>query len=231
MLPGKKYTPEEILRVARRHWCLILLPALVGTASGVLAYGRMPREYRSETLIEIVPPDVPHQHLSSPVASTSDDRLTSVNEQILTRFKLHEIISEFELHKARRVDGTLDDVVQRLRDDIQVRLEGKDVLRISYKNADQRTAQKVTERLASLYMEGNLRDRENLPENTSNVHDLELEDVKRQLMEQESKIEEHRRRYAEQLPSAVAGNLRAIQTAQLQLQAAGESQPRGEYRV
>jgi hypothetical protein len=47
----------------------------------------------------------------------------------------------------------MDDLVQRMRGDIDVRIEKKDSLRVSYISSDATTAQRVTERLASLFVE------------------------------------------------------------------------------
>ena len=54
--------------------------------------------------------------------------------------------------------------MQRMRGDIELKLEGKESsFRVSYGSPDPKTAQKVTERLAALYIEENLRDRESSP--------------------------------------------------------------------
>src|SRR5690606_32779424 len=92
------------------------------------------------------------------------------------------------------------------------------------------TAQKVTARLASLYIEENLRDRANLAESTSSFLESQLEDAKVRLLEQERKLEEYRRRYAGQLPSQLGGNLQAIQSSQMQLQSLSESMNRARER-
>ena len=113
----------------------------------------------------------------------------------------------------------MEDVVQRMRDDIDVAdRKGKESFRVSYVSDDPQTAQKVTERLASLFIEENLRDRENAGGEHQPVPRLPARDAKRRLIEHEKKLEEYRRQYAGQLPSQLQGNLQAIQNAQLQLQ-------------
>jgi polysaccharide chain length determinant protein (PEP-CTERM system associated) len=109
---------------------------------------------------------------------------------------------------------------------------GKDSLafRVSYVSHDPRTAQKVTERLASLYIEENLRDRENQAESTSQFLESQLEDAKRRLLEHEKKLEAYRRTYSGQLPTQLDGNLQAIQNAQLQLQSVSDSINRARER-
>ena len=126
----------------------------------------------------------------------------------------------------------MEDVVQLMRSDIDVEIEGqgKESFRVTYESEEPTTAYKVTERLASLYIEENLKDKENLNESTHLFLESELEDAKRRLLEQEEKVESYRRQYAGQLPSQLDTNQQAIQNAQLQLSAVSESINRARER-
>lgn len=230
MLPGKKYTPEEILRIASARKWLLILP-LVLTTAFVYAYAkRIPDEYKSETLIMLMPQRVPDSYVKSTNTAKIEDRLASINEQILSRSKLERIIVDLDLYVEARKIAPMEDVVQRMRNDIQVGLEGKESFRVSYINRNGRTAQKVTERLASLFIDENLRDRENVAEDTNQFLDAQLEDAKRRLIEHEKKLEEYRRRFSGQLPSQATANLQAIQNGQAQLQALADSMDRDRDR-
>lgn len=232
MLPGKKYTPEEILNIlARRKW-LVILPFTIGLAGGIVGFQRFPEEYRSETLIMVVPQRIPDSYVKSTITATVEDRLSSISDQILSRSRLERIITDFDLYKEARQTEVMEDVVQKMRSDIKPTLVGskESAFRISYVSKDPRTAQKVTERLASLYIEENLRDRENLAESTNQFLESELEDAKRRLVDHEKKLEEYRRSHAGQLPSQLQSNLQAIQNAQMQLQAVSESINRARER-
>ena len=91
-------------------------------------------------------------------------------------------------------------------------------------------ARKVTERLASLYIDQNSKDREDQAENTSEFLDTQLAEAKRRLVEQEKKLEDYRKSHAGQMPSQLQGNLQAIQNANLQLQSLNESTNRAQER-
>ena len=109
---------------------------------------------------------------------------------------------------------------------------GRDVnsFRVSYVSDNAETARKVTERLASLYIDQNSKDRETQADNTSQFLDTQLEEAKRRLIEQEKKLEEYRKSHAGQMPSQLQGNLQAIQNANLQLQSLNESTNRAQER-
>ena len=58
MIPGKKYTPDDVLAILwRRKWLIVIPTVLI--AAGTIAYTRtLPNTYRSETLVMIQPPPV-----------------------------------------------------------------------------------------------------------------------------------------------------------------------------
>ena len=230
MLPGRKYTPNDIARLLFRRAWLILPPAALGLAAGMFVFRHLPQQYRSETLIMVVPQRVPDDYVKSTVTSKIEDRLSSISDQIMSRSRLERIVNDFDLYRGERTNGIMQDVVDRMRREINVKLEGKESFRVTYVSGDPKTAQKVTERLASLYIEENLRDRANLADDTNQFLASQLEDAKRRLIEHEKKLKEYRERYAGQLPTQLQGSLQAIQNAQMQLQSINESSNRSRER-
>src|SRR5687767_14595214 len=105
MLPGKKYTPEDILLILRRRYWLLLIPFAI-VAAGVAVVARaMPDWYRSETLILVVPQRVPENYVKSTVTTRIEDRLHSISQQILSRTRLERVIQDFDLYKSERATG------------------------------------------------------------------------------------------------------------------------------
>ncbi len=135
---------------------------------------------------------IPDGYVKATITSKIEDRLNSLEDQILSRSRLERIIVDLDLYQELRRTLPMEDVVQRMRDDIVIKIEGKESFRVSYVSRDARTAQKATERLASLFIEENLRDRENVAEDTNTFLDAQLEDAKRRLIEHEKKLEEYR---------------------------------------
>src|SRR5438477_10973426 len=117
-----------------------------------------------------------------------------------------------------------------MRREITVKVEGKESFRLSYVSQNPQTVQKATDRLASLFIEENLRDREKQAEDTNDFLDSQLQDARRRLLDHEKKLEEYRRQFSGQLPSQASANLQAIQNLQLQLQAIGETVDRAQER-
>jgi polysaccharide chain length determinant protein (PEP-CTERM system associated) len=231
VLPGKKFTPQDILAILGSRWWMVAVPTVLGLAAGLILFEHIPKQYRSETLIMVVPQTVPDDYVKSTVSAPIEDRLSSISDQILSRSRLERIITDFDLYEKERTRGlVMEDLVRGMRTDITVKVEGKESFRVSYLNEQPQTAQKVTERLASLFIEENLRDRENLAENTNQFLESQLEDARQRLLAHEKKLEAYNQRYSGELPTQLQGNLQAIQNGQMQLQSLQESTNRARER-
>lgn len=219
MIPGKQYGPHDLLAIARRRKWLILIPA-VTIAAGVGIFSRLlPDQFRSDTLILVVPQRVPESYVRATVTTRIEDRLQSITQQILSRTRLERIIQDFNLYVDDRRTGIMEDIVEEMRKDINVEIVKGDAFRVSFISDEARTAMKVTERLAGLFIEENLRDREVLAEGTNQFLEAQLEDARRRLIDTEKKIEEYRRAHTGELPRNQESNLQGLHNVEMQLQA------------
>jgi len=232
MLPGKQYAPEDILKVcAARIWVLLLPWAVV--SAGVAVYARaLPDIYHADTIIRVVPPRVSEEIVRPTVTARLDDRLQSIATQIMSRSQLEKIIQDFDLYaKERRRGDIMEDVVERMRyQDIKITPIKGEMFQVAYEGPNPRAVKSVTEQLATLFINANLKDRTNLADVANNFIDSELEDKKRQLQEVERRLEEYKRRYSGQLPSQVDANLQVLQSSQSQVQNLAESENRDRDR-
>ncbi|PYR15688.1 MAG: hypothetical protein DMG00_00100 [Acidobacteria bacterium] len=230
MVPGKKYTPEDFLDIARRRIWLIIIPfVLVSTATAIVAK-RTPNLYRSETVILVVPQRIPESYVRSTITSRIEDRLQSIGQQILSRTRLERIILDFDLYASDRRTAPMENVVEIMRRDIEVETVKGDAFKVTYVSGDPKAAMEVTNRLASLFIEENRRDREVLADGTNQFLESQLEDARRRLAEHEKKVQEYRQQYTGELPTQVQSNLQVIQNTQLQVQAIVESIDRDRDR-
>src|SRR4029453_9079285 len=224
MLPGKKYTPEDVLRILRHKFWLVLVPfALVSAGTAIFAR-TLPDRYRSEALLLVVPQRVPEAFVRSTVTTRIEDRLQAISAQILSRTKLEQIIREFDLYAKERQAGIMEDIVEKMRlRDTHVEVSKGDSFTVTYYGPDARTVMRVTERLAGLFIDESLKDRQQLAEGTDQFLEATLEDARRRLQDQEKKLEEYRLRYSGQLPSQGEGNLQAVQTTMSAIKSTDES--------
>src|SRR5205814_1809454 len=118
-----------------------------------------------------------------------------------SRTRLESVIQDFNLYPAARRTAIMEDVVERMRNDIDVQVVKGDAFRVGFTSDDPRTAMRVAERLASLFIEQNLRDRELLAEGTNQFLEAQVEDARRRLIEDEKKLEQYRRLHEGELPT------------------------------
>ncbi len=231
MIPGKKYTPEEVVQMIWRRKWVILLPFLT-IAVSVWGWVRtMPNSYRSETMILVVPQRVPEAYVKSAVTENIEDRLGAIREQILSRTRLEAIITDLDLYPELRRKFLMEDLIEQMRGDIGITVARDDSFRVSYVSSQPVTAMKVTERLAQLFIDQNLRDREVLAQGTSQFLNSQLDDARRRLVEHEKKLEDYRRSHSGELPSQLETNLTSMNNAQLQIQQLVESINRDRDRA
>jgi polysaccharide chain length determinant protein (PEP-CTERM system associated) len=231
VIPGKRYQPNDIAKAAwRRRW-FFLIPFATVLAGAVFYVNRMPDRYRSETLILVVPQRVPESYVRSTVTSRIEDRLQTISQQIMSRTRLERIVQDFDLYQDDRQQMPMQDVIERMRTrDIQVQIVKGDAFGVSYTAESPQMARAVTQRISSLFIEENLRDREVLADATSEFLENQLASARQRLIEHEEKLEAYRVQHAGELPTQVQSNMQAAQHLQLQLQGLGDALNRDRDR-
>ena len=106
----------------------------------------------------VIPQRIPDSYVRSTVTASVQDRLLSISDQIMSRSRLERIITELDLYPEERRITTMEDVVVTMRArDIVLQPPGREQsFRVSYTSADPAIAQKVTARLASMFIEEKL---------------------------------------------------------------------------
>ena len=217
MLPGKQYTPEDLLALVWRYRWYLVLPTLVTTVIGAAVAYRMPNRYRSETLVLVVPQRVPGEYVRSTVTTRIENQVVTIREQILSRSRLERIVEELGLYPEERQRMPMEMVIDQMRSNVDTEIVRRDAFTVSFVAYDPEVAQRVTERLAGMFNEENMRDREVVAESTNQFLQTQLDDARRRLTEHERRVENYRMRHAGQLPEQVTANLQAIQNIEMQV--------------
>ena len=236
MLRGKTYTPDDFARIAWNRKWLILLPTIVAAIAATAVTQYLPDRYRSEAKVQIVPQQVPTSYVRPTVTTDLSERLQAINQQILSRTRLEALIQEFNLYPAERKTMIMEDVVELMRRDVGIEIprvrrnENPGYFIVRYDSDNARTAMRVAERIASIFINENLQDREGLAEQTSQFLQTQLEAARRRLSDHEGKLEAYRRAHSGELPTQVQSNLQVLQSTQMQLQASVQAASRDNDR-
>jgi uncharacterized protein involved in exopolysaccharide biosynthesis len=116
-------SPGFFGRLWARKW-LILATATLSVAVTVVVTSWLPARYRSEAVILLVPQQVPATYVGSVVSRGLEERLLRLERQILSRTHLEKTIQKFDLYQEDRQRDIMEEVVKRMRHDINVRARG-----------------------------------------------------------------------------------------------------------
>lgn len=231
MMPARRYTPATILWILKKRFWLLVAPMIVLGLMATAVSFSMKDRYRAQTMILVVPQRVPENYVRPAVAESIEQRIASITPQIMSETRLERIITELDLYPdVRRKPGGMQALVEDLRSDINVEIIRGDLFRVSYSGSNPYKVMQVTQRLASLFVEENLKDREQLAVGTNRFLEGQLDNTRRQLEEQERKVQEYRQTHAGELPSQIGATLQVLQTASFQFQAGEEALARERDR-
>jgi polysaccharide biosynthesis transport protein len=209
----------QIVRRRHIHFLILLFLGwlLVWGASWVL-----PVRYKSSTLILVEQPTMPKNYVEPNVTDDLQNRLQSITQQILSRTRLLLIIDKLRLYEDGHRQITPDEKVELMRKDIDIELvRHADQIRafnIYYSARDPHVAQRVTSELTDLFINENLRVRQQQSEDTTKFIGSQLENARASLAEQEAKVREFKGQHEGELPSQEASNLQILSGIQAQLQ-------------
>jgi polysaccharide chain length determinant protein (PEP-CTERM system associated) len=216
----------------------LLVPSVFALVGGFIYAQMQPNRYRSTAIIQVTPPQLPSTVVRPMVTMSLRERLPMLEQEVLSRARLERIITDFDLYKAQREKGMMEDVVTQMRRDINVALPRGTSRRtdglafsLSYSSLDARTAFRVTERLVSLFVDENARQRETIAEGNDQFLSAEVEAARGRLEVTERALEAYKKQYGGQLPEQMQANLTALTAAQGQVQGLTEAITRDRSEI
>ncbi len=234
--PKKGLDLERILAIwHRRKWLAIPFFALPLAAAATLILS-LPNLYRSTATVLVERQQVPESFVRSTVTSELETRLQTISQEILSRSRLQSLIQRFNLYPNLLQRVSSEEVVERLRRDIQLELKAGDrgrstiAFALTYKGSDPQTVALVTNTLASFYIEENLKAREKQATGTAEFLKAQITDTRKRLDEQEQRVSEFRKRHLGELPTQMQANLATLETLNTQLRLNNDTQIRASER-
>lgn len=204
----------------RKRWFLIV-PLFIALPIGMYKAVTLPRIYEAETLILVQPQKVPQNFVKSVVSSGIESRISTIQQQIMSRTNLEKIIQDYKLFsKPNQRDMFLEDKIASLRKRIGVRITGRrgaDAFGITFKGAEPKKITDVANALASYVINENLKVRESQAVGTSVFLEDELNTMRKSLSQIEQELKNYRTRHMGALPEQLNSNLAILNRLQEQL--------------
>ena len=213
-----KIKPEEIIRIIfKRRW-FIIIPLFLAIIIGAYLSVTLVRYYRASTTIMVQSQRVPSSYVQSVVTEDISSRLRSITQEVLSRTNLERIIKDYNLFADPDERSMfMEDKVASVRRRIQVNVNQSSTFTISYVGRDPVEVKDITNALASIFIDENLKDREEQATGTGNFLESELETMRKRLEKSEDELRNYRQKYMGELPGQLEANLSILGRLQEQL--------------
>ena len=218
------YSIQDYKQLLWKSKSMIVTTMLAVALLVAVAAYMFPNVYLATTVIVVDPEKVPEGLVKSTATIDATQRLAMLQEQILSTSKLGQVIDELGLYKGLRQTKTPDEIVELMRKDIKVEpattgITTKELqaFKVSYSSRSATVAAQVANRLASLFIEENMKVREQQVLGTADFFDRELEKAKEDLDEKARKLADLRSHYVAELPESQSLHLQALTSAQLEM--------------
>jgi polysaccharide chain length determinant protein (PEP-CTERM system associated) len=223
---------SEVKRVGRKYWWIVPI-TVAGTLSiAMLLTVVLPKKYTSKTLVLIDQPSVSADIVKPVVSEASNQRLASMQQEILSRTHLQPIIEKFGLYPEDRGSTHIDDLILRLHDAITVspleampgtqqhQMPG---FQISVVFNNPQTAQRICSEITTMFMEQNAKYMDEKSTSTTRFVSQHVEEAKQKLDDQDAKLADFKRHYIGSLPDSEQTNLSLLGTMNSQLDASTQA--------
>ena len=230
MIENRELTVDDYLAMLRRRMKVILIPALLAPLVGFLISFAFPPKYTSRSLVSVEEQKVPEGYVKPVVTEDISQRITSMEQQVLSRSRLTSMIDRLGLaKKGKSVDQVVDDIQQNLL--IQPVLneiarkkrpgENTDIpgFYVAFTAENARDAQQVCSEVTSMLLAQNIKARSQVAQSTTEFLSRQLEEAKKNLNDQDSKMAAFKRQYMGQLPGDEDNNLKILMGLNSQLDA------------
>jgi polysaccharide biosynthesis transport protein len=229
---------EHFVRlIYHRKWLVLSVFGLI--AGGTAFYAEsLPNIYQSETVILVDPQKVPESYVKSTVTGDIHNRLGTLSQQILSATRLQKIIDTLNLYpEERKKNIPREDIITKMRSEITPGIVGDwggsqdlQAFKISYRGKDPRLVAQVTNELASLFIDENIKVREAQATGTTEFLENQLQDTRKVLEDQETKLRDFRLKHVGEMPEQQSADLQLVGQLQAQLQLEGEALSRAELQ-
>jgi len=233
MLGQRELTLEDYAGILRRHWWQILIPVILVGLITYLVSLWLPNKYASEALVLVEQQSMPDNFVKPMITDELNQRLISLQEQVLSRSQLQPLIQRFDLYNASKSGVPMEELIDNLRESISVtpvrsdigspRTNGLPAFRISFEGDDPRLAQQICSELLNMFLKENLEDRSTKTQATTSFLSEQLAEAKRKLDEQDRLMAEFKSKNLSQLPGNEQANFTMIATLNSRLDAATQA--------
>ncbi|NPV03118.1 MAG: hypothetical protein HPY67_00065 [Syntrophaceae bacterium] len=217
--PGRSYNLDDYKEIFLRRKLYFIIPLVVVFLGACLVAALTPRKYMASTLVLVTPPRIPAELVRSTVTSGITERLNSISQEIMSRTRLEAVIDELKLFPEESKKMDREALVAMMRQNIKVEIpqrasENVGYFAVKYTSKDPVMAAAVANKISSLFIEENLKQREQQAVGTSEFLSNELKTTKEKLEAQGKELADYKRKHLGELPEQRDTNIRLLEQLQ-----------------
>lgn len=150
-------TPLSYLKIFFRRKELFVIPAFIGLILGICSGVILPKEYQSSTtlLVREGKSDNPLFDKLA-VSTTVEQRISTIRESMLGWNSLIKLVKRLELDKNISTPRELEDLIESIRGDINIKMKGGNIIDLTYVGKDPQTTQAIVKNITAIFIERNL---------------------------------------------------------------------------
>ena len=227
---------EDYIDMLRRYRSWLIGPMFGGLVTAVVVAFLWPDTYVSQAVLRITPPTISQNLVPTVVNMQMQQRLQQMQQEILSRTSLSELITRpsLDLYRKERAKYPLEDIIQDMKNKaikIQtVEIAGgggerryASAFTISFSYPDRFKAQAVVSQLVTKFTDQNVTVQRNNANITSQFLSDEMKQAKQRMDDLEQKLMKFKQDNMGRLPEQFRANVAQLNTYQMMVSQANES--------
>jgi uncharacterized protein involved in exopolysaccharide biosynthesis len=254
MIENRVLTMDDYGAMLRRRLKMILIPTLLAPLVGFLISYAFPAKYTSQALVLAEPQKVPQGYVAPVVTEDLTQRVATLEQKALGSDRLRPLIQKLN-QQGLLHNGNVDEVIEEIRSGVAIEPVQMVVVanpndkavgphgglsggpskppqvpgfNLDYTASDPHEAQAVCAGVTDIMLQENLRDREQVAQNTTDFLSRQVDDAKSNLNDLDAKLAAFKRQYMGQLPGDEDSNLKILSGMNSQLDATTQTLSRAQ---
>ncbi len=239
MIENRTLSIDDYLAILRRRLKFIAIPVLLAPIAAFFISYAIPAQYMSQSVVLVEGQKVAEGYVKPVVKEDVEHRILMLQQQVLSRARLRGMIEHLGLRKTQNVDDTIDDVQRNVA---IVPLSASEVaplmktfatkgvpgFYVNFTSHDPHEAAQLCGEITSVFLEENLKAREEVAQGTTDFLSVQLEEAKSNLEDLDAKLAAFKQQHFGQLPDDEQHNLQILQGLNSQFEANSQALNRAQ---
>ena len=201
---------SDYLSMFKRRWKQALIAFILILVTVFSIALLLPAAYQSTGVILVEAPQIPSVILQETVTSTAGERIELIRQRVMTLDNLFRIIKKFNLYPDDIESTTTSKLIDEMRDSILVELiedinnekgdKASITFKVGFEYEKPELAHKVANELVTLFLDENVKSRNERAVETTGFLTQELSRLKTELESVENKVATYKQAHSDTLP-------------------------------